>query len=713
MVATNSGGDGNKMSDEEKKQLETEVIKLNRRIQQLENTIERNRLNQVAREGLDSIRDGEQTQLHRYMDLLLDNNPSIILIFDENLRLQFCTNVFLKKLRLSSLDMIRNLSCREIFTLFAASDWVSSMDVVLAKAVEEKVPVNVEKAVDIDDDGDVNFFKIVVTPMVDLNGTTEGVIVIFNDITDEKNAREVALRASSAKSDFLANMSHEMRTPMNAIIGMTTIGLGTEEVERKDYCLGKISDASTHLLGIINDVLDISKIEANMLELSFHDFSFERMMQKISTVLAFTMNAKNIDFTVRIDPAIPDAIYADEQRMSQVITNFLSNAAKFTPENGKVHLSASRVGADAEKEIDFIRIAVSDTGIGISEEYMPKLFNSFEQADNSISRKYGGTGLGLAISKKIVELMGGTLSVDSVVGEGSTFSFVVSVKRAQGYLGKPLPQGVNWSNINVLAVDDSAETRMFFEATAEALGFDCDTAKDAREALKLLQESGKDYNVIFADWKMPGMNGIELVREIKKRGIDDAVVIMISSTEWSEIADEAKEAGVDSFVPKPLFASSITDMINNLIDQANKETEEEEDPDKGEFEGVHILLVEDVDINREIVESLFEGTGAIITSAENGQEAVDKFAADPESFDLIFMDIHMPVKDGYAATREIRAMDMMKAKTVPIIAMTANVFKKDVDKCLACGMNDHVGKPIDINEVFIKLRLQLQMSGHS
>jgi CheY-like chemotaxis protein len=435
------------------------------------------------------------------------------------------------------------------------------------------------------------------------------------------------------------------------------------------------------------------------------------MMQKIATVLAFTMDAKNIEFTVRIDPAIPCAIHADEQRLSQVITNFLSNAAKFTPEGGKVRLSASRVGTDANKEIEFVRIAVSDTGIGISEEFMPKIFNSFEQADNSVSRKYGGTGLGLAISKKIVELMGGTLSVDSVVGEGSTFSFVVSVKRAQGTVGTALPQGVNWANLKVLAVDDSEETRMYFEATGEALGFDCDTAKDAYEALALMRQPDKEYNVIFVDWRMPGMDGLAFAREVKKLDAGHVIVIMISSSAWSEIADQAKEAGVEGFIPKPLFTSAITDMINNLMLQPDDEKSDKKIEEMaGDFEGVRIMLVEDVDINREIVESLFDGSGAVITMAENGLEAVEKFSENPGAFDVIFMDIHMPVKDGYAAAREIRAMDISKAKTIPIIAMTANVFKKDVDKCLACGMNDHVGKPIDIHEVFTKLKRQLRMS---
>ncbi|GHU64559.1 hypothetical protein AGMMS49983_10530 [Clostridia bacterium] len=702
-----------KMTEDEEKQHQIEIKKRNRRITQLESIIERNRLAQLARSGLEELRKAEQDQLHRYMDLLLDNNPNIILLLDAELHLQFCTDVFLKKLRLPSFDMIRNLSCREVFMLFAEEAWVSSMEQSLRHAVSGKTPVTVEKTADIDDDGEPNYYKISITPMVDLNGKAEGAIVIFNDITEEKNAREAAVRASSAKSDFLANMSHEMRTPMNAIIGMTSIALGSDDALRKNYCLGKISDAATHLLGIINDVLDISKIEANMLELSEHDFSFEKMMQKIATVLAFTMDAKNIDFRVRIDPSVPDAIRADEQRMSQVITNFLSNAAKFTPEGGRVLLAASRAGTDADKEIDFIRISVSDTGIGISEEFMPRLFNSFEQADNSVSRKYGGTGLGLAISKKIVELMGGTLNVDSVAGEGSTFSFVVGVKKARAFGGQSLPQNVNWVNLRVLAVDDSAEARMHFDATAEALDFACDTAKDAREALEMIERADPGYDIIFADWKMPGMDGLEFAKEIKRRGAGHAVVVMISSSEWSEIADRAKEAGVDGFIPKPLFTSALTDMINNLMAQPGDESEVGSEESEHEFEGVHILLVEDVDINREIVESLFEETGAIITSAENGLEAVEKFAETPGLYDVIFMDIHMPVKDGYAAAREIRAMDIPRAKTIPIIAMTANVFKKDVDKCLACGMNDHVGKPIDIEEVFVKLRRQLRMSVRS
>ncbi|MDR3305284.1 MAG: response regulator, partial [Clostridiales Family XIII bacterium] len=677
-----------------------EIAKLERKIRLLEGVIERNKITEVTKKNIHELRTVEQQRLHRYMNLLLDNTPNVILMFDVDRKLQFCTDIFLKKIHLPSFDLIRNLGFKEVFALFADADFVGRIERNFSRVMNDKASVLMEESADFEGAGTPRSYQISISPMADIEGVAEGAIVIFHDVTEEKVMRESALKASSAKSDFLANMSHEMRTPMNAIIGMTSIAAGTGDVERKDYCLGKISDAATHLLGIINDVLDMSKIEANKLELSYHDFNFEKMMMKISTVLAFTMSEKNIDFTVKIDPAIPAFIHSDEQRLSQVITNFLSNAAKFTPEGGAVRLAANRVGSDDENALNYIRISVNDTGIGISDEQMEKLFTSFEQGDNSISRKYGGTGLGLAISKRIVELMSGTLSLDSAVGQGSTFSFIIPVKRGADLAQTTLPKGVGWNNLSVLAVDDSEETREYFQATAEALGFRCDTARDGFEAIEMLNEPGAHYDVIFADWKMPGMNGIELTKRIKGAAAGPVVVIMISSTEWSEIADDAKKAGVDGFIPKPLFTSQLTDCINNCLNLGGAAAEDvEETANKSELAGVRILLAEDVDINREIVHGLLEDTGVIITEAENGVEAVEKFKANPDGYDLIFMDIHMPIKDGYAATREIRAMEFPKAKTIPIIAMTANVFRKDIDKCLAAGMNDHVGKPIDIEQL--------------
>jgi CheY-like chemotaxis protein len=360
--------------------------------------------------------------------------------------------------------------------------------------------------------------------------------------------------------------------------------------------------------------------------------------------------------------------------------------------------------------VSYLQISVADTGIGISPEQLSRLFTSFEQADNSISRKYGGTGLGLAISKRIVEMMNGSMHVESAVGEGSTFTFTIPAKRGNGSNKFTLPSGIGWDNIRVLAIDDAEETREYFRSTATVLGFHCDIAKDGFEAIEMIDRADKNYDVIFVDWKMPVMNGIDLTKEIRARYHDNAVIIMISATEWNEIETEAKAAGVDGFIPKPLFTSNLTDTINNClsIEEHMAKAGVDELGSIGQFDGVRILLAEDIEINREIVAGLFETTGAIISNAENGVAALRMFEDDPSSYDAIFMDIHMPEMDGYETTRRIRALDIPKAKTIPIIAMTANVFSKDIEKCMAVGMNDHVGKPLDASEVMEKLANQLR-----
>jgi signal transduction histidine kinase len=405
----------------------------------------------------------------------------------------------------------------------------------------------------------------------------------------ERNAAlEEAERASQAKTDFLANMSHEMRTPMNAIIGMTAIGKAATEIEKKEYCLEKISEAGSHRLGVINDVLDMSKIEANKFELDPTDFSFERMIRKTTTVTNFKVEEKHQTFTINIGKDIPDNLYGDEQRLTQVIANLLSNAVKFTPEQGTITLDASLEDAELISVADEhegpekpdgeeyrIRVGVSDTGIGISPEQQARLFSSFTQADSSTSRKYGGTGLGLAISKRIIEMMKGHIWVESEPGKGSVFFFVVPLKKGKV---EAIPPGVS-----------------------------------------------------------------------------------------PAVAGEGED-----------------------------------------FSGFRVLLAEDVEINREIVLALLEPTKVSIECAENGAMAVRIFNASPDAFDMIFMDIQMPEMDGYEATRAIRASGAMNAKTIPIIAMTANVFKEDVDRCLEAGMNSHVGKPLDFGEVLGLLRTHLR-----
>jgi signal transduction histidine kinase/DNA-binding response OmpR family regulator len=517
-------------------------------------------------------------------------------------------------------------------------------------------------------------------------------------------ARERALSGARAKSDFLANMSHEMRTPMNAIIGMTSIGKTAADIERKDYCLKKIDDASNHLLGVINDILDMSKIEANKFELSIADFNFEKMLRKVSNVINFRIDEKRQKFTVNIDKHIPPILSGDDQRLTQVITNLLSNAVKFTPEYGSIHLDTKFIGE--QDQICTIKISVTDTGIGIEKSQQDRLFKSFEQADSGISRKFGGTGLGLAISKRIIDMMGGSIRVESEPGQGSTFAFTIQMKRAAGTEESLLSPSVNWTNVRVLAVDDEPETRSYFRDIAQRLGLNCDVAADGEDAIVMINLNG-GYDIYFIDWKMPGMDGMELTRHIKRSDKNKSVVIMISAAEWTTIEMAAKNAGVDKFLSKPLFPSAIADIINECLGAvhviaAKEPLAESENP--GAFAGYRILLAEDVEINREIVLALLEPYRLDIRCAENGLEAVNMFDSGPENYDMIFMDVQMPEMDGYEATRRIRASDHPQAKQIPIVAMTANVFREDIEKCLEAGMNDHVGKPLDIGEILSKLR---------
>ncbi|MDR0553915.1 MAG: response regulator [Treponema sp.] len=534
---------------------------------------------------------------------------------------------------------------------------------------------------------------------------------VERDIREKErdSAREQAERANKAKSEFLANMSHEMRTPMNAIIGMTAIAKSSHALEKKEYCLGRIENASNHLLGVINDILDMSKIEANKFELSFTEFSFEKMLQKVVNVINFRVEERRQNFSVHIDRHIPLMFYGDDQRLAQVITNLLSNAVKFTPEGGSVRL----VAALESKEADLctLNISVTDSGIGISEEQRRRLFASFEQADSSTSRKFGGTGLGLAISKRIVEMMDGSIWAESELGKGASFIFTVRLKEiAAG--AEDVKGPVDWSGVRALVVDDDLDIRDYFVDIAGRLGFSCETASQGEEALALIEKNGI-YDIFFVDWKMPGIDGIELSRRIKQMG-GASVIIMMSAVEWNTVEAEAKLAGVESFLPKPLFPSGIADIISRSIGVCGPAMEPStEIIDR--FEGWKILLAEDVDINREIVVTLLEPTGIAIDCAENGVEAVKLFKESPQSYGMIFMDVQMPEMDGYEATRKIREFEREREdffqdrpKGIPIIAMTANVFREDIENCLRAGMNGHVGKPLDFNEVLDKLRHYLR-----
>jgi len=533
------------------------------------------------------------------------------------------------------------------------------------------------------------------------NGKKIGYIVSSTDVTEIQTALDAADQASRAKGDFLSNMSHEIRTPLNAIIGMTAMGTLAHEQGRKDYCLNRINEASKHLLGIINDILDMSKIEANKLELSPAMFNFERMLQKVIDVVGFRLDEKQQKLSVHVKKDIPMMIIADEQRLAQVITNLLSNAVKFTPSKGSIRLDACLLSM--EDNVCKIRIDVTDTGIGISHEQLPRLFKVFEQAEHSTSRKFGGTGLGLSISKRIVEMMGGEIWLESRVNSGSVFSFTIEAICADEGAESLLNPDIDWQNIHILVVDDEEDVRRYFQRFCRGYAIACDVAVSGKEALSLLEQKGS-YDLYFVDWNMPEMNGIELSRQIKEANSGN-VIIMISSLDWISFEAKAKEAGIEKFLSKPLFFSLIADCLNNCLGKAE---EAEEEAKIRNFEGYHILLAEDVEINREIVLAMLEPTMLGIDCAKDGGEAIRFLSENPDRYDMILMDLQMPEVDGLEATKRIRALDIPWAKEIPIIAMTANVFREDIENCLAAGMNDHLGKPLDFDEVLKRLQKHLR-----
>ena len=543
-----------------------------------------------------------------------------------------------------------------------------------------------------------------------------------NEMTQElTSALDKASAANRAKSQFLSSMSHEIRTPINAIVGMTTIGKSAPGIEKKDYAFEKIEIASAHLLGVINDVLDMSKIEANKFDLSNVVFDFETMIKKVVNVIAFRIQEKKIIFKLKLDPDIPKKLIGDDQRLAQIITNLLSNAVKFTPKEGSVSLFVHCI--HNENTACTLQFKVTDTGIGISQDQQKRLFNSFEQAENDTTRKYGGTGLGLAISKRIVELMDGDIWVESELGAGASFIFTVNLGYAEDtecpsvfsvFIEKK-------DSLRILVADDDPDTLEFFEILARQIGVLCDTAIGSREALELLNRN-IPYDLCFIDLNMPVMDGIELAATITAMWDIKPVIIIISAQDWNMAEKDAKEAGISGFLSKPLFTSDVAECISNYTGLKTSTGQDgaklEVDP-HGEFskqalsfKGRRILLAEDVDINREIVLTLLEPAQIAIDCAVNGAEAVRLFKDAPHLYDLIFMDVQMPEIDGLEATRQIRAFEnelneKNLHKQIPIIAMTANVFKEDVEKCLEAGMNDHIGKPIDYKEILAKMKQYL------
>ncbi len=530
--------------------------------------------------------------------------------------------------------------------------------------------------------------------------------ILENELTERLIvAREEALAGTRAKTDFLSRMSHEMRTPMNAIIGMAKIADSTSDMDKLRYCLSAIGASSAHLLGLINDVLDMSKIEAGKIELADAPFNLEEMLVQLYRIVASPAEEKRQKLHVELAPGMPLAYTGDEMRLSQVITNLLSNAIKFTPEGGSITLAVREAQRDDTHSV--LRFTVQDTGIGLSPEQISRLFNAFEQADASIAQRYGGTGLGLTISKSIVEQMEGDIWVESTPGEGSRFFVEVRLVRDSAQDAPstaPSPE----REIRLLVASRDKNRRAELAEIAERFGVQVDTAATAAEMWALLCRAAETapYSAIFMNPALPDGDGIETLLAAGSIVDMGTVVLLASFEEWLALESAAKSAGIRHHLAPPFFPSSVLDAIQQVMGRVPP-PDPAEAPDSGplDFTGLHLLLAEDIEINREVFITLMEGTGLEIDAAKNGREAVEMFQSDPGRYDVIVMDIQMPEMDGLEATRAIRTLALPKAQLVPIIAMTANAFKDDIDNCLAAGMNDHVSKPID--EVLLSEKIAL------
>ncbi|MDE7367135.1 MAG: response regulator, partial [Lachnospiraceae bacterium] len=525
--------------------------------------------------------------------------------------------------------------------------------------------------------------------------------VYFNmtkkQLNEINEAREEAVRANKAKSEFLSNMSHDIRTPMNAIVGMTAIASSNlDDRQKVADCLRKITLSSKHLLGLINDVLDMSKIESGKLTLNMHQVSLRETMESVVNIVQPQVKEKNQNFDVFIQDVMAEEVFCDSVRLNQVLLNFLSNAIKFTPEEGTIHVSLLEEESPVSQNHVRVHLRVKDNGIGMTSEFQENIFESFTRENSSVVHKTEGTGLGMAITKYIIDAMGGTIELNSALGEGTEFHVTLDLERAPVQTEDMiLPE---W---DLLVVDDHEELCLSTVAALKEAGVNGEWALDGMTALQMIEErhqKQEDYHIILLDWRMPDMNGTELAREIRKRVGNEIPILLFSAYDWSEIEKEAKAAGISGFISKPLFKSTLFHGLRAFAGEANQ-TREPEEEKVYHFEGVKILLAEDNDMNWEIAYDLLSVSGLELERAENGQICVEKFKRSEVGFyNAILMDIRMPVMTGYDAAKNIRGLDRTDAD-IPIIAMTADAFSEDIQHSLDCGMNAHIAKPIEINEV--------------
>ncbi|MCI9546826.1 MAG: response regulator [Lachnospiraceae bacterium] len=542
-----------------------------------------------------------------------------------------------------------------------------------------------------------------------------GVLIVFfqyyrmsqRQMEELDKARAVADQANKAKSEFLSNMSHDIRTPMNGILGMTTIAMtNVNDPAKVQDCLKKITMSGKHLLGLINDVLDMSKIENGKMTLNMEQLSLREIMDSIVNIIQPQVKAKGQHFDIFIQKIVTENVICDGVRLNQILINLLSNAVKFTPEGGAINVYLTQEPSPQGETYIRCHFRVKDSGIGMSQEFQQKIFETFTREKTSQVHKTEGTGLGMAITKCIVDAMHGSIEVHSEPGQGSEFHITVDMEKAEEMIeDMVLPP---WK---MLVVDNNEDLcRSAVNALGE-IGVTAEWALDGQSAIQMVEKhhnTPEAYQIILLDWKMPDMDGLHTTREIRKRVGKDLPILIVSAYDWSDIEEDALKAGADGFIPKPLFKSNLYLGLRHFTGETVTATEQKEEPPEEKFKGKRILLSEDNDLNWEIAEDILSDAGFELERAENGQICVDKFSqAEAGSYDVILMDIRMPVMNGYEAAQAIRALDHPDAN-LPIIAMTADAFSEDIQRCLDCGMNAHISKPIDVNKLMIQLEKYLK-----
>ena len=535
----------------------------------------------------------------------------------------------------------------------------------------------------------------------------------FTDIDEEmrdslaknqalSDALKTAEEASRAKTVFLSSMSHEIRTPMNAIIGLDSLALNEPDISEttKDY-LEKIGSSAQHLLSLINDILDMSRIESGRMVLKNEEFAFSKLIEQINVIFSGQCQEKGLEYNCHINGHLNDYYIGDSVKLRQVLINILGNAVKFTPEGGSVEFTVEKTGGFDDRSV--IQFKIKDTGIGMSKEYLPKIFDAFSQENSGSTTKYGSSGLGMAITKRIVEMMNGEISVESQKNVGTTFTVNITLKDSDRKVSDEDDElDIRPQDMKVLIIDDDPLACDQAKLVMNQAGIEAEavlSGSEAVELVKLSQARQEPYNLIIVDWQMPEMDGLETTKNIRSVIGADTAVIILTAYNWDDIYDDAMSAGVDSFIAKPLFTENLLTEFKNVLKK--KKIESLENQTKAELEGRHILLAEDMEVNAQIMIKVLSMRQIVTEHAINGKEAVEMYRSKPEGYyDAILMDMRMPEMDGLTATRNIRAASRSDSATIPIIALTANAFDEDVQQSLQAGLNAHLSKPVEPKVLF-------------